>query len=78
VTYRNGALRCDKPFCRTTLEHWSFHLAQEDARAAGWHVVPCDCDWADLRRPWAHQRDYCPPHFPQRRRDLETVRSPLL
>jgi hypothetical protein len=76
VTYRNGALRCDKPFCRTTLEHWMFRLAQEDARAAGWHVAPCDCDWA--RDTGAHQRDYCPPHFPQRPRGVETIRSPLL
>jgi hypothetical protein len=80
MTYRNGALRCDRMLCQATVAHWVEQLAWEDARAAGWHVRPCDCEWRGdyPGRAWRHEGDYCPAHFPQRPRSLETVKTPLL
>jgi hypothetical protein len=79
MTYRNGALRCDRLLCTATVEHWMYLLARDDARAAGWHVPPCDCEWGkEGALSSVHDKDYCPVHFPQPFRRVETVRSPLL
>jgi hypothetical protein len=79
MTYHDGALHCDKPFCTETLAgpRWE---ALEAARVEGWHTVPCFCPWRSVPRfKWKHDNDYCPDHFPvQRRRYIENVRSPLL
>lgn len=80
MTYRKGALRCDRLLCRAEVAHWVRQLAAEDARAAGWHAAPCACEWRDTEheQDWKHQRDYCSAHFPQPPRTVQTVRSPLL
>ena len=80
MTYYNGALRCNRLLCAAAVVHWAPKLAREDARATGWHVAPCDCEWrADYPdREWKHDGDYCPEHFPQKPRGVQAVNSPLL
>jgi hypothetical protein len=81
MSYRNGALRCDKPFCRVTVVHWVEQFARKDAHAAGWHVNEhCACVWRNdyPKQEWKHYRDYCPDHFPESPRAMQTLRSPLL
>jgi hypothetical protein len=79
MTYRNGALHCDRFLCPAQVPHWVRQLARELARSKGWHVQPCNCEWRNMRKQeWKHDNDYCPDHFPQEPRYMETVRSPLL
>ena len=74
MTYSDGALRCDKLYCQAAVAHWLRRFAETDARAAGWHVAPCDCPWRNMRGfKWRHSRDYCRLHYPHRPRRIEDL-----
>lgn len=73
MTYRNGVLKCDRPFCPETLPRKDGEPRVSlfgRAFGLGWHIAPCVCE--DQGSYW-HKHDNCPVHFPLAAKAVETL-----